>query len=37
MGQEQEMRVRSVEFNSVDPSAFEPPSPIRVLMGEEAQ
>jgi len=34
MGQEQEMRVRSVEFNAVDPSAFEPPSPIRVLIGE---
>lgn len=37
MGQEQEMRVESVEFNSVDPAAFEPPEPIQVLMTGSGQ
>jgi hypothetical protein len=37
MGQEQEMRVQSVEFDTVDPSAFDLPPAIRVLTNDEGR
>lgn len=37
MGQEQEMRVQEVEFDTVDPAAFDLPPAIRVLATDDAQ
>jgi hypothetical protein len=37
MGQEQEMRVETVEFDSVDPEAFELPQAIQVLLSAGGQ